>query len=89
MVQAQSPPSQPLKNDLQMLYMLLWCFVENDHVINVTLNKGQAREDLVHCSLKLSRRILKAKWKKLPMVQLIISFMINSPKCGFSSISRK
>ena len=47
MVQVQSPLLQPLKNGLQMPYMLLWCFTKNDH-INVTPCKGQAIEDLVH-----------------------------------------
>ena len=48
MVQAPPPPPQPLKNGLQMPHMLLWCLAEDDHVINVTLSKRQAREDLVH-----------------------------------------
>ena len=68
MVQVQSPQPQSLKNGLKMLYMLMWCFVKNNHVINVTPSKRHAKEDLVHHSLKLNRRILEAKWKKLPMV---------------------
>ena len=48
--------------------MLLWRFAEN--VINITPNKRQFLEDLVHHSLKLNWRILDAKWKKWPMGQL-------------------
>jgi hypothetical protein len=58
MVQAQSPPLQPFKNGLQMPHMLLWCPAEDDHIVYVTPSKGQARENLVHHSLKLSRCIL-------------------------------
>ena len=61
MVQTQSPPPQPLKNGLQMPYMLLWCLAKNDHIINVTPSREQAKEDLVHHYLKLSRCILEAK----------------------------
>jgi hypothetical protein len=89
MVQAQSPPPQPFKNGLKMPHMLLWYFIEDNHVINVTPSKGQAREDLIHHSLKLGMCIFEAKWKKLPMVQLIFPIMINSSKCGLRSISRK
>ena len=73
---------------MQMPYMLLCCFVENDHVINVTPRKEQTKEDLVHHYLKLNRHIFEAKWKKLPLVRLIFPIIINSPKCGFHSISR-
>ena len=67
----------------------MWCLAQNDHVINVTPSKGPTRENLVQHSLKLSKCILEAKWKKLPMVKLILSIMINSLKCGFHLISRK
>ena len=72
-----------------MPHMLMWCFAEDDHVINVILNKGQAREDLVHHALKLNMCILETKWKKFLMVKLILPILINFPKCGFHPISRK
>lgn len=63
MMQTQFSLSQPLKNGLQMPYMILWCFVEDDYVVNVTPSSRQAKGDLVHHSLTLSTRILEAKWK--------------------------
>lgn len=47
----QSPPPKPLKNDLQMRDMHLWCFAEHDHIINGTPSKEQATKNLVHHSL--------------------------------------
>ena len=72
-----------------MPYMLIWCFAENDHIINVTPSKGHTRENLVHHSLKLNNCILEAKWKTFSMIQLILPILINSPECGFHSISHK
>jgi hypothetical protein len=89
MVQAQSPPPQLFKTGLKMPHMLLWYFAKEYYIIIVAPSKGHTREDLIPHSLNLSMRILEAKWKKLPMVKLILPIMINSPKCGLHSISCK
>jgi hypothetical protein len=76
MVQVQFPPPQPFKNGLLMPHIFLWYFAKNDHNINVTPKKRQTI--LVHHSLKLTMRILEAKWKKLPMVQFVAT-LTSSP----------
>ena len=72
-----------------MPHMLMWCHAKDDHIINVALSKGQAKEDLVHHSVKLSMCIFHAKWKKLLMVQLILPILINSPEYSFHLIFHK
>ena len=48
-----------VQKQLQMPYMLVWYFGKNDHVINVTLRKGQAKADLIHHSLQLNNAIFR------------------------------
>jgi hypothetical protein len=42
-MQAQTLLPQPLKNGLQIFHMLLWCFVVNNHIINVIPKKSKPK----------------------------------------------
>lgn len=69
--------------------MLLSAITKDDNIINVTFSKWHASQNLVYHPLKLSKCIFKTKEKKLPIIELILAIMVNSPKSSLYLISYK
>jgi len=75
------------KHLLQMVHMIFWGQVKINDVINQTFAKTKTYQNSDHDPLKLCKAILKTKWQKIPLVQIILHMRVNFPKCCLDLIT--